>query len=218
MIAKELISSHYLEIAPNDSLDTLMKLCVEFHVEHLPVIDDDEFIGIASAEWCSNHPLRDEISKFKFQLQRISVKESAHFLDVLKTFAKTGFSILPVLGNSGQYLGAVTYHEIVNALSEHASINENGAIIELKMSPKDYSLSKIAQIVEGHDGKILTSYISPQADEELEVTLKLNTIDIGGMLQSFSRFGYRVSNTFNYEADNKILEERYEALMKFLNI
>ena len=87
------------------------------------------------------------------------------------------------------------------------------------MAQNDYSLAEIAQIVESNDSKILSSYITSSLDSTLmEVTLKLNTKNLGGVLQTFNRYDYTVSASYSEDRFKEDVKVKYDALMKYLNI
>ena len=88
------------------------------------------------------------------------------------------------------------------------------------MSIHDYSLSQIAQIVEGNDAKILSMYISSHsASTRLEVTLKINRNDLTSIIQTFTRYNYTIHSTFmDHDDMDGLYENRYEMFMKYLSI
>jgi hypothetical protein len=94
-----------------------------------------------------------------------------------------------------------------------------GGVIVLEMSQNDYDLSEIARIVESNDAKVLSLFISTHVDStRLEVVLKLNRTDLGGVLQTFDRYGYFVKASFGDEEDHDDLKENYDSLMNYLNL
>jgi hypothetical protein len=52
----------------------------------------------------------------------------------------------------------------------------------------------------------------------MEVSIKVNKIDIGAILQTFDRYGYYVKATFGDDEDTDDLKDRYDSLMNYLNI
>ena len=88
------------------------------------------------------------------------------------------------------------------------------------MDVKDYSLSQIAQIVESNNARILYSYILTIPEtSNVEIIIKLNTVDLTSILETFSRYSYNVVHYFNATDDaQRLIDERYDLLMKYLNI
>ena len=88
------------------------------------------------------------------------------------------------------------------------------------MTEHDYSLSQIAQIIEGNNVKVLSIYITSSKDStKMEVTIKVNTSDLSSVIRTFERYNYEVMTwvTTNDTMDD-FYSERYDQLMKYLNI
>jgi hypothetical protein len=87
------------------------------------------------------------------------------------------------------------------------------------MGIRDYSLSEIARLVEMNDSSILSLYVQTLPDStRIEVTIKINRMDIGAIIQTFTRYNYNIKASF-FEGDyNDSLRDRYDSLMKFLEI
>ena len=100
------------------------------------------------------------------------------------------------------------------------SAENPGGIIILELRSNDYSLSEIAQIVEGNDSKILSLYVkSAPTNEFVEITLKLNKTDISAVIQTFERYSYKIKAIY---AENKeidiMLKDRLDSFLNYLNI
>ncbi len=100
------------------------------------------------------------------------------------------------------------------------AVAQQGGTIVLEINDKDYSLSQLAQIVEANDAKVLSAYITSFPDStKLEVTLKINKVEIGPILQTFDRYGLPVKASYsNQDAYSETLRERFDSLMNYLNI
>jgi hypothetical protein len=98
-------------------------------------------------------------------------------------------------------------------------LNNPGGIIILELNDKDYLLTEIAQIVESNDAKVLGMYLTTFPDStRIEITLKINKIDVGPVLQTFIRYNYTIKASFSEDTYTESLQERYNSLMNYLNI
>ena len=88
------------------------------------------------------------------------------------------------------------------------------------MGIKDYSLAHVAQVVESNEAKILFSHLTNIPDTTMvELTIKVNTADITSIIQTFNRYNYNVVGVYNANNDmDELLDERYDLLMKLLNL
>jgi hypothetical protein len=95
-----------------------------------------------------------------------------------------------------------------------------GAIIVLELTERDYSLSQIAQIIESNDVKVIGLNVASPADSTiLEITIKLNSNEISSIIRTFERYNIPVKTwTTNSDTIDQFYQERYDLLMKYLNI
>jgi hypothetical protein len=99
-------------------------------------------------------------------------------------------------------------------------MDQPGGIIVLELLERDYSLSQIAQIIEGNNIKVLSMYItSPPESTRLEVTLKVNSGDLSSVIRTFERYNYDVKTLVSSDDTlDKFYTERLDMLIKYLNI
>ena len=103
-------------------------------------------------------------------------------------------------------------------IAKSATIQSIGGVIVLEMNNNDYSLTEIANIVEGNDTKILSSYIiSKPTSTNIEITIKLNKQDITAIIKDFERRDYKISASYKEQETDGDFLARYESLMRFLN-
>ena len=99
------------------------------------------------------------------------------------------------------------------------SVTDPGGIIVLEIGNKNNSLAHMAQIVESDNAQILSSYVRTFPDStRMEVTLKVNKVDISAIIATFMRYEYDVKATFNNSDDNDGSKDRYDSLMNYLNL
>ena len=88
------------------------------------------------------------------------------------------------------------------------------------MMEYDYSMSRISQIVESNDAKILWVSVSAKPEtRNLEVTIKVNTEDLTSIIKTFERYSYDVMSWMTPNDDlDRFYTDRYNMLMKYLNM
>jgi len=120
----------------------------------------------------------------------------------------------------GGLVGVITVFDLVQKFADLVAVTEPGGVIVLELNSIDYSLSQIAQIVEGNDAKILSFYISQESDSKLmTVTLKINVIDLSAIIQTFVRYDYDIKAVYMDDSIiQNLYDDRLDQLMKFMNI
>jgi acetoin utilization protein AcuB len=220
MIALDLITDEIPPLKNSEQCTKALHWMEEFRVNHIPVVNGNEYMGLITDD--NIFDLEDPdvaIGESGLMLAQPFIKGDQHVYDVMKIIADMHLTLVPVLDNENNYLGCITVPHLMEMITNTASINEPGGIIVLEMAQNDYVLSQIARIVEENDAKILSSYITSAADSTLiEVTLKVNTKNLGGILQTLNRYDYIVSESYSEDRFKEEVSMRYEALMKYLNI
>jgi hypothetical protein len=74
--------------------------------------------------------------------------------------------------------------------------------------------------VQSNDAKILSVTLASFSDSQhMDITLKVNRIEVGPILQTFFRFNYLIKSSWStQDAYHEGLHERFDALMNYLNI
>jgi len=220
MLAIELISEYIVPLKTSDTAITALSLMEEFKVKHLPIVNENVFLGLISEEDIfSYNQFEEAIGAHPIVKPQISIHENKHIYDVLTAFQQGQLSLLPVIDAKGIYLGAIHSWVLVSKLAEITGVIEPGGIIILEMNVHDYSLSQIAQIVESNNAKLINLYVHSHSDStRLEVTLKLNTMDIEPVLQTFYRYNYLVRAFYAEEKLDSKIRDNYDSLMNYLTV
>jgi hypothetical protein len=94
-----------------------------------------------------------------------------------------------------------------------------GGIIVLELGFKDYSMSQIAQIIESDGAHMLSASVSATGDpQKIELTIKVDKVDLTRILASFYRYSYNVVASYHQSEHSDDLKNRYDSLMHYLNM
>ena len=220
MIARHLITDEIMHLKTSDTGKTALSWMDEYKVSHLPIVNNEDFLGLISEQDIySFNNINEPLGNHALSLKNPSVNEHQHVYEVLKLIDELQLTVIPVLDDHNKYLGCITVSKLVNFLSGTYSVSNPGGIIVIEISDKDYSLTEISNIVESNNAKILSTFISSHRDStRLDVVIKVNKIEIGTILQTFDRYGYFVKATYGEDEDMEDLKENYDSLMNYLNI
>ena len=219
MQASTLISSSLTTLHPDDDGDRALSLMNDLRVNHLAIVRNSFYLGILSEKEILSWNKTDEfIDDHLAEISAPSVLDSQHLFDIIQTVELNSLSIIPVLNEEKHYLGAITNRKLLYTIAKSTSVQSIGGMIVLQMKGNDYSMSEIARIIESNNTKILSSYITSVPNAQImELTLKLNKVDINAIVKDFERFNYTIIASYNKDAQEDNFLERYESLMRFLN-
>ncbi len=220
MNALELISEEIPPLTHSDTGEKVLRWMEEFKVSHLPVLKNGNFVGVISESDILDKLNTDDPLDVLFDhLPRPYVTKDAHIYEVLAKIAEHKLSIMPVLDQDESYIGCSSIHHIATLIANTGSIKENGGIIVLEVNNIDYSMAQIAQIVESNDAKILSSYImSPSDSTKLEVTLKINRVELSSIIRTFERYDYVIKASYQKGQSDGDIQFKYDALINYLNL
>jgi acetoin utilization protein AcuB len=221
MVAKDLISEVIPSLKTSDLGQTALNWMEVFRVSHLPIVNNQDFLGLISdADIYDMNQPSEPIGNHVLTLLKPYVTSEQHIFEVIGLAARLKLTVVPVLDRNNYFKGVITTNDLIRHMAGISSMDQPGGIVVLELIDRDYSLSQIAQIVESNNIKVLSMYItSPPESTKLEVTLKLNSNDLTSVLRTFERYNYEVKTwVASNDSIDQFYQERFDLLMKYLNI
>ena len=221
MLAKDLVSEIIAPLDPSDTGAKGLQWMEVFRVSHLPVVSDGDFLGLISDtdifdQNMINMPVGDflqgSFTPFAYGHQ--------HLYEIIEMVSRLNLTAVPVLADDRRYLGVISQRQLILAFGDTASVKASGGVLVLELNANDYSLSEIARIVEDNNAKILSCYVSsPPESLKMEVTLKINRVNVTSVIQDFLRYDYTVTASVQGSDHNgEILRNNYDQFMMYLNV
>ena len=220
MRAIDLITDEIPPLTHTDSGEKALSWMEEFKVSHLPVLKNGNFVGVISeSDILDKLNIDDSLDKLFQHLPRPYALAGDHIYQVLSKIAEFKLSLIPILDEQENYVGCASVHHLLTLIANTGSIKENGGILVLEMARSDYSMAQIAQIVESNDARILSSYIMSSPDStNIEVTLKINKIELDRIIRTFERYDYVIKASYQKSNADDDLKFRFDSLMNYLNL
>lgn len=220
MLTGELQSETLPYLRPHDKVYQALQLMNDNQVTHLPIVDGDKYMGIISEDDLlqvdNDHT---ELNLLQQSFGNISVKNSEHFLKAIQLAAENGLSVVPVVDNENDLVGAIAYNDLLKHASEFMSLNEPGGLIVLEMNSNQYSFNEISKLVETNDAQItqLNTTNDPETGT-MQVTIRINKPEVSDIVATFQRYEYNVKYFFGDELYANELRSNYDNLMNYLKI
>ncbi|HKB45584.1 MAG TPA: CBS domain-containing protein [Chitinophagaceae bacterium] len=220
MLTRELQSQSLPYLHLHDKIYQALQLMNDNHVTHLPIVEGEKYIGIISEEDLlqvdNDHA---ELETMQQSFGNASVKSNDHFLKTIQVAAENALSVVPVVTNDNEIVGAVVYNDLLKYASEFMSLNEPGGLIVLEMEGHQYSFNEISKLVETNDAQI--TQLNTSNDPEtgmMEVTIRINKPEVSDIVATFQRYEYNVKYFFGEELYANELRSNYDNLMNYLKI
>ncbi len=218
MLTRDLISNAIPYLHKEDTVYHALQLMNDYHVAHLPVVENDSYLGIISEEQLLQSDEETHLTDLHIADGSNSVQANEHFLKAIQTAVVNKLSIVPVVEEK-QLLGIVTYTDLLRNASDFMSLSQPGALIVLEIDNYQYSFTEINRIVESVDAQItqLNTFTDPESGT-VQVTIRVNKVEVSDLVSTFQRYEYNVKHYFGEELYQNELKTNYDNLMNYLSI
>ena len=221
MIATDFISESITFAKSGYSGEQVLTLMNVFQVKHLPMIDDQfGYLGLVSDDDILIRNYDQSIASYKIEYQQVHVLPDQHIFDIIHVFSKHDISLVPVVDDQ-KYIGSIRKQDVISFLGNSFSFSYPGSILELLIQNRNFSLAEISRIVEAENAKIISLFIAESGEDhaQFKVILKFNKQDISQIIAAFERFEYEINASYTEVNEyDDMLKERYDSLMRYLNV
>ena len=222
MVAKKYIDKSIPQLKSSDSLENVLNLMEEYNFEQLPVIENRNYHGIISKDILELLPSTQDktIADIELLHQTLEIKENFHLYELARIAAETNLEMLPVYDAVNNFKGMHNDNEAsIDFISKFAA-HPIGAIVVLQIKAIDFSLAEISRLVESNEAKVMSMYTEVDSIDSnmMQVTIKVNTIDLTRIVATFERFEIKVLATFHDYETLKFESHRIDHLLKYLEI
>ena len=222
MLAKDFINPMLPVLKSTDTVGEAMNWMEEFRIGQLPLIHEQEYQGLISQDILLDADEDLPILALQPEFSEAFVAVNQHLFEILKTVQHFDLQVVVVLDEEEKFVGTIIVQELLNEFSKTLGSQEVGAVLEIAVENRSYSLSEISRLIESNNAKIISSYYTSNQtgleDAKDILTLKLNRQDISRVIATLERFEYEIVGAYNFEAIASPDKERYDLLMKYLNI
>jgi predicted transcriptional regulator len=221
MIAQDLLNYMIPALKPTDTVDKALNWMEDFKVGVLPLVEGGVFLGyIEQDTLLSDFGNHADVSSLPLSRNEFHIFEQSHYSEVVKLLCQEESSLIAVVDEAKNYKGVITSNEIVKEIGKSAAVKNDGAIIVLSMLQSNYSLAEISRLIESNDAKVLSVRIEQdsQIDSDIMVTIKINIEDATKVTATLERFNYKIAATFSKVFQQSFNKDRFDILMKYLQM
>lgn len=213
----EYILNDFNPLTTQSTVREALKLCETYPITHIPIVDDEDYIGCISQTDILTIDNKDELLINSVEIfEHFQTNDKESLLDVLKVFADNYTNILPAITNQ-RYLGYIDLNDVLDAFSQTPFLNSEGVILVIEKNTKDYTMSEVTQIIESNNGIVFGCYESKRSNDKVEITTKISSQEINEIIQTFRRYNYTIITENKDDIYLEELKNRSDYLQKFLN-
>lgn len=219
MVTKDFTNIDIPALDENCTVEDAQRMMKKYHLTSIAATINGN-LGIFDSESFKSLPKETPLENLAQVHIKVSVAEHAHIWETINTFNIYETNLLPIVNNENEYIGVAGLRTIFKRVFEIFPIGNGGAILELEVSYRGYSLSELSSIVENAEAKItLLSVVPMTTSNNVMVVFSIDKDDATEVISALERHGYQVNSWFmNKGKIDSILEERYSAFMKYINV
>lgn len=210
------------EIQPlqiENSVKKAQKVFKNHPITHFPVVENNKLLGnFAEEDIYTIENQENTLGKYADLLHSFFADEKATVLELLKIFADNDTNIIPILGETKEYIGYLDLRDVLDVFSTSPFMIEEGETLIVEKLQSEYSMSQITQIVEANNGKLLGLYISEKTLDNIQITLKIISEEINEIMHTFRRYDYKIVSRHENDIYLEDLKNRSEYLQKYLEM
>ena len=215
MLIIDYLSKDYPSFDVEDAVDEALEMAQEFGFTHVFVEKNNTFYGGICKEFLEENPNK-KIGDILMHTERFAILENNPILDSIKLFYTFNANLVPVIDKSEKYLGYISYDDVFGEFSKYPLFSENGAILTVETSAKNYSMTEIATIVESNNLRFYGSFINLINEDIVQVTMKISTGNLSSVDETFERYGYQIVHKFYNDEKGELIKDRYQYFQKYL--
>ena len=133
MTASQLYSNEILPLRTSDTGADALEVMRDFYVQHLPIVNDRELLGIVSEDDILEQDAEADIGGYALSLPHIRIRAGDHLYEVMRMVAQYDLTAVPVVDNEGFYVGLITAGESPQPLRPHGHLHRE----RLHRHPRD---------------------------------------------------------------------------------
>ncbi len=219
MFAQNCIDTSIPFLRLQDEVGYAIELMQEYKTSSLAIVENQILIGTITENVLLECDDALQIQALEESFFQHTLDESLHLFDLLKKSTKENTYFFAVINSENEYIGLTTPQKIIDALVQNSSVSTSGGIMVLELETKDYSLAEIAKIVESNNALILHTSIATSTNQNIiQVSLKINKNDLKDIVLTFERYQYNVISVIHQSEYDVQLKERYDSLMRYLEV
>ncbi|NJB82105.1 CBS domain-containing protein [Wenyingzhuangia aestuarii] len=213
------ISTDKITVSNQKTIQQILELFNDISYSHIPVTHQKKLLGnVAKEDLMCIDDKSQKLAELEYLYEFFFAKLSDSLLELFSNFAVNNTSILPIVDDDNNYAGYLDINDLLDCFADTPFLSTEGNIILLQKNTKEYSMSEICQIVESNSNTVLGCFLFDQTEETTKITLKVQSLNINELIQSFRRYDYYILNDLTEDSYLESLKKRSEYFIKYLNI
>lgn len=215
----QLLETSMITVDLHDTVGHAMELMDDAKLEHIPVLDALQYLGMVSFDELEDAEPASEVISLQHRFIKPLVRTGDHFLQAIRARAKFFVEQVPVVNEKNEWEGVIGSIKMLDQLSMLVGASETGSLIVLEMPRHDYAPGEINRLVESNDAMIMQlNSIQDNHTGIMQIVLRINKEEVSDIVATFQRHEYKVLYYYGDESYDNSLQNNLDHLMNYLNV
>ena len=184
-----------ITVAPKTSVHQALKLMQQHSIRHLPVLEEEKFIGWVTARDLQQVLLAAMIEKIVVRDVMVadpitvspmtSVEEAAHLMHDYKIGG------VPVL-EKGRLVGVLTVADLLSAFLYMLDVLRSSSRLDVVLADRPGAFEEACQLIHQAGGKIINVGLGLEGCQQRTYSFRLEKCDLDSIIQSLQQHGHKL--------------------------
>lgn len=215
MFIKDYISKDYPAFNTSDSIEEASEMAKEFGYTHVFIKKKGYYQGALSQSFLEESP-EGTLATLEHHYEKFALFEDGNVLDAVKLFHTFGSNVVPIISKNEKYEGYLTCDDLFSEFAKYPLFSEIGAVLVIQINKSNYSMTEVCKIVESNNAKIYGCYISAFEEDDIKITLKISSVNLSSIDETFERYGYNVVHKYYDDEKEELMKDRFGFFQKYM--
>ena len=141
MIITDFIINDVKPILVTEEIGEIQSIFSQTTYSHIPITDKNAYLGCLDENDVHCFDASCSVDQYTHALNPFFVRFETNWLDILEMFAQHRTNLMPVLDETGKYLGYYELEDVMNFFNSTPFIREPGSVVVIEKGVLDYSFS-----------------------------------------------------------------------------
>jgi len=162
MLVKNWMSKDFVFVEPTASVIKAQILLKEHHISHLPVMEDDNLLGIITDRDIKQLLIPSETLKVKNIMTRDPVTVPLDYTigETAEILLEHNISGVPVVDRHGRVVGIITKGDLFRVLVPLTGVGKKGVQFALLLADRRGAIKEITDIIRENGGRMMSALTS----------------------------------------------------------
>lgn len=199
MLIREVMNSEPVTITPETKLNDAYKLMLDKKIRHIPVIYNDELVGIVTdrdlrlaTSKLAEHPFDPGTEVGNIMSSPVQTTRPCDPIEIAaQLMRELKIGCLPVVDDM-KLVGIITITDLLDALLKLTGVHQPSGRLDVRLTNRSGELAKLASLLAEKKVNIRSILTYPETEDKVRLVLRIGSIEIKSIAEAICNAGFQV--------------------------